>query len=91
MAQNKDAVLLRLRTVSGHVRAVERMVEEEKYCIDVIHQTQAIKRALDKVEEELLSQHLATCVTTAILGEEPSERQRVINEVMDVFKANNKR
>lgn len=90
MAQDKEAVLRRLRTVSGHLRAVERMVEEEKYCIDIIHQTQAIKRALDKVEEELLSQHLATCVTTAIRSEDPSERERVINEVMDVFKANNK-
>jgi CsoR family transcriptional regulator, copper-sensing transcriptional repressor len=90
MNQDRDGVLLRLRTVAGHVKAVERMVEEDKYCIDIIHQTQAIKRALDKVEEELLSQHLETCVATALVSEEPGERKRVINEVMDVFKAKNK-
>ena len=73
MSEDKKKVLRRLKTVEGHIRAVQRMVEEDKYCIDIIHQTQAIKRAIDKVEEQILNQHLAGCVTTAIRGDDPDE------------------
>ncbi|MDQ4075460.1 MAG: metal-sensitive transcriptional regulator [Chloroflexota bacterium] len=90
MPRDKEAVLRRLRTIEGHVRAVARMVEEDKYCIDILHQTQAIKRALDKVEEQVLSDHLQGCVTTAIRGDDPAERERVIGELMNVFQASNK-
>jgi len=90
MPGDKKKVLRRLKTVEGHVRAVARMVEEDKYCIDIIHQTQAIKRALDKVEEEILNRHLAGCVTTAIRSHDESERERVISELMNIFKTNNK-
>jgi DNA-binding FrmR family transcriptional regulator len=90
MSGDKKKVLRRLKTVEGHVRAVARMVEEDKYCIDIIHQTQAIKRALDKVEEQILNAHLAGCVTTAIRSNDESERERVISELMNVFKTTNK-
>jgi DNA-binding FrmR family transcriptional regulator len=90
MAEQINPVVRRLRSIEGHVRGVERMVEEGKYCIDIIHQTQAIKRALDKVEQEILGDHLAHCVTTAMRSDDPTERERVINELMDVFNAKNK-
>ncbi len=90
MPHHSDTVLRRVKTISGHLKAVERMVEEDKYCIDIIHQTQAIKKALDKVEEELLSKHLEHCVTTALQGDNVSERERVIGELMDVFNQKNK-
>ncbi|HEX8682346.1 MAG TPA: metal-sensitive transcriptional regulator [Ardenticatenaceae bacterium] len=90
MAEQINPVIRRLRSIEGHVRGVERMVEEGKYCIDIIHQTQAIKRALDKVEQEILSDHLAHCVTTAMRSDDLTERERVINELMDVFNAKNK-
>jgi CsoR family transcriptional regulator, copper-sensing transcriptional repressor len=89
--ETREQLLRRLRTIEGHIRAVERMVTKDAYCIDIIHQTQAVKRALDKVEEELLGNHLHHCVTTAIQGEDPEERERVIGELLNVFKANNKR
>ena len=88
--RDKEALLRRLRTIEGHVRAISRMVEEEQYCIDIMHQTQAIKKALDKVEEQILTDHLRGCVTTAIRGEDPTERERVIGELLDVFNAGNK-
>ncbi len=91
MTQDKESLLRRLRTIEGHVRAVQRMVEEDKYCIDILHQTQAIKSALGKVEEQVLGDHLQGCVTTAIRAEDPIERERVIGELMDVFNASNKR
>lgn len=89
MDQKQD-ILSRLKSIEGHVRGVERMVEEDAYCIDVIQQTQAIKRALDRVNGLVLGNHLETCVTTAIRGEDPNDRERVLNELMDVFDASSK-
>jgi DNA-binding FrmR family transcriptional regulator len=60
--ENRDAVLKRLRRIEGQVRGVERMVEENRYCIDVVTQVTAIQAALDKVALELLSDHAAHCV-----------------------------
>jgi len=69
----KDAVLKRLRRIEGQVRGVERMVEEDRYCIDVVTQVTAIQAALDKVALELLSDHAAHCVAGAE-GDEQAER-----------------
>jgi DNA-binding FrmR family transcriptional regulator len=66
---DKDAVLKRLRRIEGQVRGVERMVEEERYCIDVVTQVTAIQAALDKAALELLSDHASHCV----IGAEPAE------------------
>ncbi|MGB0387690.1 MAG: metal-sensitive transcriptional regulator [Ardenticatenaceae bacterium] len=90
MSEDQKKILRRLKTIEGHVRAVTRMIEEDKYCIDVIHQTQAVKRALDKVEQEILNRHLQGCVTTAIRSNDENERERVIGELMNVFKTQNK-
>jgi DNA-binding FrmR family transcriptional regulator len=81
----KKQVKNRLRSIEGHVRGIERMVEEDAYCIDVIKQSIAVQRALEKVNGIILENHLQTCVTTAIRGEEAEERERVIGELLDVF------
>jgi DNA-binding FrmR family transcriptional regulator len=85
----KKQVRNRLRSIEGHVRGIERMVEEDAYCIDVIKQSIAVQRALEKVNGIILENHLHTCVTTAILGEEAEERERVIGELLDVFETAN--
>jgi len=82
--QTQD-LLNRLRSIEGHVRGVTRMVEEGSYCIEIIKQTMAIQRAIDKVNALILERHLATCVTTAIRGDSPAERERVLKELMDIF------
>ena len=64
-SENREAVLKRLRRIEGQVRGVERMVEENRYCIDVVTQVTAIQAALDKVALELLSDHAAHCVVGA--------------------------
>jgi DNA-binding FrmR family transcriptional regulator len=61
------------------------MVEEDAYCIDVIRQIQAIQAALNKVSSGILEHHLNSCVTTAVKGEDPSEREKVLKEIIDVF------
>ena len=81
----KNDVLNRLKSIEGHVRGIERMFDDDAYCIDVIKQMIAVQRALDKVNGLMLQNHLETCVTTAIRGEEAEERERVIGELLEVF------
>ena len=83
--------LNRLRSIAGHVNGVARMVEEGAYCIDTIQQIQAVQAALSKVSARVLDNHLRSCVTTAIQGDDPAERERVLREIMQVFEAGNKR
>jgi DNA-binding FrmR family transcriptional regulator len=82
--KNEEA-LKRLKTVEGHLKGIIRMVEEDSYCIDVIHQIQAVEAALSKVSTQILDNHLNSCVITAVQGEDPAERQRVLKEVLEVF------
>jgi DNA-binding FrmR family transcriptional regulator len=75
---NRDAVLKRLRRIEGQVRGVERMVEEDRYCIDVVTQVTAIQAALDRVALELLSDHAGHCV----IGAQEDEREERTEELM---------
>lgn len=75
----------RLASAAGHLKGIERMVDEDKYCIDIIQQVQAVQAALNKVNTMILDNHLRTCVTTAIRGEDPDEREQVLKEVTSVF------
>jgi DNA-binding FrmR family transcriptional regulator len=84
-AEHKQAIINRLKSIEGHVRGVQRMVDEDTYCMDIINQNLAIQRALEKVNSLILERHLQTCVTTAIRGDNPAERERVITEIMSVF------
>jgi len=83
-------VSARLRSVEGHVRGVARMVDEGAYCIDLIKQTLAIQRAIDKVNAMLLEDHLEHCAATAIAAADPAERRRTITELLDVFALSSK-
>ncbi|MFQ6058842.1 MAG: metal-sensitive transcriptional regulator [Anaerolineae bacterium] len=87
---HKKKILARLKSIEGHVRGVERMVEEDQYCIDILKQTLAVQRALDKVNILILGNHLDTCVTTAIKADNPDERERVIAELVDIFETSRK-
>jgi DNA-binding FrmR family transcriptional regulator len=79
--ENKDAVLKRLRRIEGQVRGVERMVEGNRYCIDVVTQVTAIQAALDKVALELLSDHAAHCVVGAETSEQPERTDELMAAV----------
>lgn len=85
MKLQQREIVERLRSTEGHVRGILRMVEEDRYCVDIIRQVQAVQRALDRVNQLLLEGHLKTCVTEAIRSENASERERVIGELMDIF------
>jgi CsoR family transcriptional regulator, copper-sensing transcriptional repressor len=89
MADQKQQLINRLKSIEGHVRGVQRMVEEDAYCIDILKQTQAVERALEKFNSIILANHLNGCVTTALRGELPEERERVVHELLQVFDATN--
>ena len=86
----KQGILNRLKSIEGHVRGIERMVEDDVYCIDIINQNLAVQRALEKVNSLVLERHLQTCVTTAIKADDAAERERVIDEILSVFEATGK-
>ncbi len=87
---DKTQLLNRARSIQGHMGAVVRMLEEDTYCVDIIKQTQAVQKAIDKMNALILEKHLNECVTTAIRSNKPAERERVIGELMDVFETANK-
>ena len=89
MQDNKDAIR-RLKTAEGHLRGIQRMLEDGAYCIDVISQIQAVQAALNKVSGDILDEHLNSCLITAVRGDDPAERERVLKEISDVFSAANK-
>jgi DNA-binding FrmR family transcriptional regulator len=88
--EHEQAIMNRLKSIEGHVRGIQRMVDEDAYCIDVINQNLAVQRALEKVNSLILERHLQTCVTTAIRSDDPAERERVITEIMNVFETTGK-
>ncbi len=88
--KNAESALRRLRTIEGHLGGVIRMVEGDQYCIDVIRQIQAVEAALNKVSTQILENHLNSCVTTAIKGSNPAERERVLKEITEVFEMSTK-
>jgi len=84
---NNEEALRRLKTIEGHLRGIQRMIEENSYCIDVIRQIQAVQAALNKLSAMILTEHLNSCVITAIQGDNTLERERVLREITDVFDA----
>lgn len=87
---NQDEIVRRLKSVEGHVRGVQRMVDEGSYCIDVVNQIVAIQRALKKVSAMVLDDHLHSCVTDAMRGPDGRAREKVLGELMQVFEATGK-
>jgi DNA-binding FrmR family transcriptional regulator len=89
-SQTKKSVAQRLASAAGHLKGIERMVSEDAYCIDTIRQIQAVQAALHKVNTMILDSHLHTCVSEAVNGENPDERERVLQEVTNVFSVSGK-
>jgi CsoR family transcriptional regulator, copper-sensing transcriptional repressor len=87
----KINVTRRLASAAGHIKGIEKMIQDDVYCIDVIRQIQAVQAALSKVSTLVLDNHLHSCVTTAVQGDDPSERERVLKEVTSVFEMSVKR
>lgn len=81
----KEDVLKRLSRIEGQVRGLSRMVEEDRYCIDLITQISAVRAALKRAEEEVLKDHVAHCVEHAIRSGDEEDQRRKVAELMDVL------
>lgn len=87
--QTRRNVVNRLKSVGGHINGIANMVEDDRYCIDVIKQIQAVQAALARTSEIILGNHLNTCVTAAMQGDDLDERERVMREILEVFRTEN--
>lgn len=75
----------RLRRIEGQIRGLARMVEEDRYCIDVVTQISAARAALRRAEEEILNDHVGHCVEHAIASGDKDDQRRKVAEIMDVL------
>ena len=82
---SRKSATARLKKIEGQVRGVLRMVETDRYCVDVLTQTAAIRAALHKVEEEVLKDHVAHCVARAFSKGDMVEQQDKVNELVAVL------
>ena len=80
-------VLKRLSYIEGHLAGVRRMIEEDRYCVDILKQSFAVRRAIEKVEGLILNGHLHTCVVEGIQGE---RQEQVLAELLDLYELANK-
>lgn len=76
-----------MKYLIGHLKANLKMVQEDRYCIDIIRQNQAVIAALEKVNQLILKKHLETCVTRAIKSKSDRGRKKVIEEIIEIFEA----
>jgi DNA-binding FrmR family transcriptional regulator len=81
----KAAVLRRFRRIEGQVRGLARMIDEDRYCIDVATQITAVRAALRRAEEEILRDHVTHCVERAIASGDKKDQRKKIAEIMDVL------
>lgn len=85
MNLQKDATIKRLKRIEGQVRGIVRMIEDDRYCMDILHQMQAVKSAFAKVEDAVLKDHSATCVEKAIASGDPAEQRKKFGELIDLM------
>jgi DNA-binding FrmR family transcriptional regulator len=83
----REQVLKRLSYIDGHLQGIRRMVDEDQYCVDVLKQTYAVRRAIEKVESLLLDGHMHSCV---IDGIREGRSEQVVSELMELYELNQK-
>ena len=86
----KASALKRLNRIEGQIRGIARMLKEDRYCIDVVTQISAVRAALRRAEEEVLRDHISTCVEHAVASGNKAEQRAKIAELMDVVSRANK-
>jgi DNA-binding FrmR family transcriptional regulator len=83
--ETKVKALGRLRRIEGQVQGIQRMVEEDKYCVDILLQLTAVEGAVEQVQRLLLGRHIESCVADAIRSGSTRDRQKKVDELLDVF------
>ncbi|MFO8065342.1 MAG: metal-sensitive transcriptional regulator [Spirochaetota bacterium] len=83
--KQKEKVAARLRRIEGQIGGIRNMIEEDRYCIDILNQTSAVVSALRGVEDLVMQNHLNTCVVDAIKSDDEANQEEKLNEVMEVI------
>ncbi|MCP2518830.1 metal-sensitive transcriptional regulator [Candidatus Aminicenantes bacterium AC-335-A11] len=78
--------LPRLKKIEGQIRGIQRMIEEERYCIDILIQLSAVRGAIQKVEENILEKHLKGCVYESFLGRDQEDKDKKIEEIIGILR-----
>jgi DNA-binding FrmR family transcriptional regulator len=86
-ADLRTNVSRRLASIEGHLAGVRRMIENDEYCIDILKQTYAVRRAIERLEAQLLENHLQTCVVSGIAE---GRSDQVVNELIELYALNSK-
>ncbi len=84
-AEDRARLLARLKRIEGQVKGLQRMVEEDRYCVDILGQIASVQEAMRGVGKQLLRGHLAHCVTDALRSGDPAEEARTYEELMEVI------
>ena len=87
LQDTKQDCLKRLNYIEGHLQGIRRMVDEDKYCVDVLKQTFALRRAIEKLEQIMLNGHLHSCV---IEGVRDGREDQVLGELLELYSLNQK-
>ena len=85
MRRNRDATLKRLRRLEGQVRGIARMVEEERYCVDVLTQIAAVRAALKGVEKLVIDDHAALCIEDALASGDAADQRAKFTELLELL------
>ena len=86
---NHDDQLISLKKIEGQIRGVQKMIEEERYCVDILNQLRSVVRAIGSVKKKIYISHLEHCVTGALKGDSEIEKRKKIDEVMDLLSKHN--
>ncbi|NQT28548.1 MAG: metal-sensitive transcriptional regulator [Candidatus Omnitrophica bacterium] len=81
-----DENLIALRRIEGQIKGIQRMIEEKKYCVDIVNQVHASVNALRRVAEKILAKHMEHCVVDAIKGKSEQQKKEKIDEIMEVIR-----
>ncbi len=82
---NQTAVKKRVNRIRGQIDGIERMIEDRRYCVDIVHQVKAVQSALDGLKNQILETHLRSCVTTAFKSKSAVETEKKIQEIIDLL------
>lgn len=85
MNKNRETALRRLKRIEGQVRGIARMIEDERYCVDILTQTMAVRAALRAVETLVLEDHADACLEHAIAAQDPEDQRRKFRELIDII------
>jgi len=83
--ETRGKALGRLRRIEGQVQGIQRMVEEDKYCVDILLQLTAVQGAVEQVQRLLLGRHIESCVADAVRSGSPRDRQKKVDDLLEVF------